>query len=64
MMQRAAALAAAAGRPCFLSLENRMACGFGVCLGCAVPRSGDGYALVCLDGPVFEAGALRVAGLP
>lgn len=64
MMQRAAALAADAGRPCFLSLENRMACGFGVCLGCAVPRREAGYALVCRDGPVFEAGALRVDGLP
>ncbi|HEX2486328.1 MAG TPA: dihydroorotate dehydrogenase electron transfer subunit [Myxococcota bacterium] len=64
MMQRAAALAAAAARPCFLSLENRMACGFGVCLGCAVPRSAPGYALVCRDGPVFEAASLRVDGLP
>ena len=64
MMQRAAALAGGAGRPCFVSLENRMACGFGVCLGCAVPRREDGYALVCRDGPVFEAGALRLEGLP
>jgi dihydroorotate dehydrogenase electron transfer subunit len=64
MMRRAAELAAGAGRSCLLSLENRMACGFGVCLGCAVPRREGGYALVCRDGPVFEAGALRLEGLP
>lgn len=64
MMRRAAELAAAAGRPCAISLENRMACGFGVCLGCAVPRADEGYALVCRDGPVFDAGALRLEGLP
>jgi dihydroorotate dehydrogenase electron transfer subunit len=64
MMRRAAELAAGAGAPCLLSLENRMACGFGVCLGCAVPRRADGYALVCRDGPVFDAGALRLDGLP
>ncbi|NQS98618.1 MAG: dihydroorotate dehydrogenase electron transfer subunit [candidate division Zixibacteria bacterium] len=34
------------------SLESRMACGMGVCQGCAVPVDG-GYKLVCKDGPVF-----------
>jgi dihydroorotate dehydrogenase electron transfer subunit len=64
MMRRAAELAAAAAQPCLASLENRMACGFGVCLGCAVPRAGGGYALVCRDGPVFAADGLRWEGLP
>jgi dihydroorotate dehydrogenase electron transfer subunit len=64
MMRRAAELAAAAGQPCLASLENRMACGFGVCLGCAVPRAAGGYALVCRDGPVFPAEGLRWEGLP
>jgi dihydroorotate dehydrogenase electron transfer subunit len=64
MMRRAAELAARAGRACVASLENRMACGFGVCLGCAVPRSEGGYALVCRDGPVFGAEALRWEGMP
>ncbi len=32
-----------------------MACGFGVCLGCAAPRASGDYALVCRDGPVFDA---------
>ncbi|MBK7947948.1 MAG: hypothetical protein IPK00_04240 [Deltaproteobacteria bacterium] len=41
-----------------------MACGFGVCLGCAAPRSHGGFALVCRQGPVFEAGEIDWAGLP
>lgn len=64
MMRRVAALAAAAGRRCIVSLENRMACGFGVCLGCAVPRAGGGFALVCRDGPVLDASALDWEGVP
>ena len=64
MMRRAAELAAARGRHCIVSLENHMACGFGVCLGCAVPRAGGGFALVCRDGPVLDAGAVAWAGLP
>jgi dihydroorotate dehydrogenase electron transfer subunit len=66
MMHRAAEIAEAAGLPCVVSLENRMACGFGVCLGCAVPRSdsNEGYHLVCSDGPVFESTDLSWAGLP
>ena len=59
-----AEIARAAGLPCLVSLENRMACGFGICLGCAVPRSDEGYHLVCRDGPVFESGELSWEGLP
>lgn len=43
---------------CFLSLEERMACSFGVCVGCVVKiKSGDGftYKKVCTDGPVFNS---------
>lgn len=64
MMRRAAEIAAARGIRCEVSLENRMACGFGVCLGCAVPRADGTIALVCRDGPVFEAGAVGWAGVP
>jgi dihydroorotate dehydrogenase electron transfer subunit len=64
MMRRAAEITEAAGLPCLVSLENRMACGFGVCLGCAVPRADEGYHLVCRDGPVFESGDLSWEGLP
>ncbi len=39
-----------------VSLEERMACGFGACLGCAVKVKGQtGYKLACKDGPVFNA---------
>lgn len=41
------------------SLESRMSCGMGVCLGCVVAvRGGDDwvYKNVCRDGPVFDAG--------
>jgi dihydroorotate dehydrogenase electron transfer subunit len=64
MMARCAELAAEHGVRCLVSLENNMACGFGVCLGCAAPRSSEGYALVCREGPVFEAGQIDWAGLP
>lgn len=36
-----------------ISLECKMACGFGVCLGCAAPSRNGGYVHVCTDGPVF-----------
>jgi dihydroorotate dehydrogenase electron transfer subunit len=42
--------------PTQVSLESHMGCGFGICLGCAVNRVGEGgYMHVCKDGPVFEA---------
>lgn len=49
------AVLAARNLDCQVSLESRLACGFGACLGCAVKRAGqEGYALVCKDGPVFS----------
>ena len=41
------------GKPVQVSLETRMGCGFGVCLGCAI-ETRQGMKLVCRDGPVFE----------
>jgi dihydroorotate dehydrogenase electron transfer subunit len=64
MLRRCAELAAERGRPCVVSLENNMACGFGVCLGCATPLRDGGYALVCRDGPMFDAAAMKWDGLP
>jgi dihydroorotate dehydrogenase electron transfer subunit len=64
MMRRAAEIARQHGVPCVVSLENRMACGFGICLGCAVPWAAGGFALVCRDGPVFAAETLAWPGLP
>ncbi|OPL14311.1 MAG: hypothetical protein AVO38_11765 [delta proteobacterium ML8_D] len=42
--------------PCQVSLEAAMACGMGLCLGCAVPKSNSqGFLHVCQEGPVFDA---------
>jgi dihydroorotate dehydrogenase electron transfer subunit len=30
-----------------------MACGYGACFGCAVPKPGGGYLRLCVDGPVL-----------
>ncbi len=43
---------------CEISLEEKMACGIGVCLGCAVKVKGGGYKLACKDGPVFNIAEL------
>ena len=42
--------------PTYVSIEARMACGVGVCHGCAHPLTSGSYAKVCTQGPVFEAG--------
>lgn len=42
---------------CFVSLEKRMACGLGACLGCAI-QTKNGMKRVCKDGPVFEISEL------
>ncbi len=44
--------------PCWVSLEENMACGIGACWGCAVRcRVDEGlvYRRICKDGPVFPA---------
>ncbi|MCM8830433.1 MAG: dihydroorotate dehydrogenase electron transfer subunit [Candidatus Omnitrophica bacterium] len=41
----------------FVSLENRMACGVGICYGCVTKikcKDGWEYKRVCKDGPVFN----------
>ncbi len=49
------------GAECYVSMEERMACGVGVCLGCVCrktetdPHSLSSYSRVCTDGPVFPA---------
>lgn len=59
MLRAAAQLARELDVPCQVSLEERMACGFGACMGCVVPvRDGKGgtkFRRVCHDGPVFDA---------
>lgn len=41
--------------PTYISLEERMACGVGACLGCSVKTPDGGYKKTCSDGPVFSA---------
>lgn len=52
---------------CEVSLEERMACGIGACLGCAVAvRNAAGrreYRRVCHDGPVFDLKEIVFAGV-
>jgi dihydroorotate dehydrogenase electron transfer subunit len=48
--------------PTYISLEERMACGIGACIGCSVKSSGQGYLKVCKDGPVFEAHRVILGG--
>lgn len=55
MLRAVAALAARCGVPCQVSLEERMACGVGACLGCAVAMADGSMKHVCKDGPIFNA---------
>ena len=43
-----------AGIECYLSLESKMACGVGACLGCTIPTT-EGNKRCCKDGPVFNS---------
>ncbi|MDR2111181.1 MAG: dihydroorotate dehydrogenase electron transfer subunit [Spirochaetaceae bacterium] len=54
MLAVVAASCKKAGTPCFISLERRMACGVGACLGCTV-KTARGNRRCCADGPVFNA---------
>jgi NAD(P)H-flavin reductase len=54
MLKAVAEKCRAAAVPCFVSLERRMACGVGACLGCTV-RTVHGSRRCCADGPIFNA---------
>ncbi len=47
-----------AGIPCWISMESRMACGMGVCLGCTIHTT-EGNKRCCKDGPVFDSRILE-----
>lgn len=58
MLAATADLACRYSHPCLVSMENRMGCALGVCLGCSIPVRGTGhgsYERVCTEGPVFWA---------
>jgi dihydroorotate dehydrogenase electron transfer subunit len=63
MLHRVLQIADQFAVPAQLSLESPMACGFGVCVGCAVAVKAGGpegfvYKKVCTDGPVFRSDEL------
>ena len=52
---------------CFLSLEERMACGIGACLACVCktketdPHTNVRNKRICKEGPVFDAGEVELS---
>ena len=66
MLKAVASTAKAHDIPCQVSLEERMACGVGVCLGCPIrvrtnnkqQTTNHTYKMVCKDGPVFDSGGI------
>jgi dihydroorotate dehydrogenase (NAD+) catalytic subunit len=61
MLEAVSQLCSAHGVPYQLAEESPMACGFGACFGCAVPKPGGGYMRLCVDGPVLSGPAGPVA---
>jgi NAD(P)H-flavin reductase len=57
MLKVVVALCKATTVPCFVSMEQRMACGVGVCLGCTIKVHGNGLQnrRCCTEGPIFNA---------
>jgi dihydroorotate dehydrogenase electron transfer subunit len=67
MLRAVAAWAGPRGLPCHLAVEERMACGYGVCNACVVeaalsgvPRGRGPYLKACVEGPVFAATRIHV----
>ncbi len=58
MLEGVRAMCEQRATPAQLALEAGMACGFGACYGCVVPKRGGGYLRVCVDGPVVDAAEL------
>jgi dihydroorotate dehydrogenase electron transfer subunit len=59
MMAAVARLCARHGVEGEAALETAMGCGYGACLGCAVPHAEGGFAMCCTDGPVFALQEVR-----
>lgn len=65
MLKAVKKLAEEKGIPCQISLEEKMGCGLGVCLGCAVktatsPEDAPEYVHVCKAGPVFDSKIVEI----
>lgn len=65
MIKAVKALAEENNIECQISLEEKMGCGLGACLGCAVKTAESSkedpqYVHVCKDGPVFESKSVEI----
>ncbi|HET8814062.1 MAG TPA: hypothetical protein VFM51_03815 [Solirubrobacterales bacterium] len=58
MLEAVRAMCDDGGVDCELAMESPMACGFGACFGCAVPKPDGGYMRLCVDGPVVRGDAV------
>ena len=62
MMKAVGKWAQEKGLKCFISMEQRMACGIGICLVCVCKLKAEeegipfNHVRCCKDGPVFEFG--------
>jgi dihydroorotate dehydrogenase (NAD+) catalytic subunit len=54
MLDAVGAMCLDAGVPCELAMESPMACGYGACFGCAMPKGDGSYLRLCVDGPVVR----------
>jgi NAD(P)H-flavin reductase len=61
MLETVGAICTEAGIACELAMESPMACGYGACFGCAVPKPGGGYLRLCVDGPVVRPDQVELA---
>jgi dihydroorotate dehydrogenase electron transfer subunit len=67
MLAAVSGVAAAAGVPCQVAVEEQMACGTGICFSCVLPVEGSAgeirMARSCLEGPVFDGATIAWAEL-
>lgn len=66
MMEAVFRIAAEQEIPVWVSMENRMGCGLGACLGCAIPVQTEGGTTmlrVCREGPVFDGRSIAWTAL-
>jgi len=55
MLAAVSKIAAEHNITCYVSMEERMACGLGACMGCSIPMKAGGYKRACKEGPVFDS---------
>lgn len=64
MMKRVKGIAEELHLPAYLSMEEIMGCGVGICIGCPIPgytQSGeDAQYLCCKDGPIFPSSLVKL----